>query len=245
MAEELLGVGFDIHGGGNDLIFPHHENEAAQTRAARGAELARIWMHNGMLQMGEEKMAKSRRQHRARCGEVLERWGRDAVVLFFVAGPLPPAARASATTTLGGRAGRACGAIREAARRLEPGGALARRTWQPLVERFFDALADDFNTPRALAALCELGARGQQARAASGDADLREMLDRPRARERCSTRRRRRRARRRRRRSCCAAREAARAARDFAEADRLRDELRRARLGGARLGRRPRARAAP
>ena len=41
MAEGLLGVGFDIHGGGSDLVFPHHENEAAQTRAARGAELAR------------------------------------------------------------------------------------------------------------------------------------------------------------------------------------------------------------
>ncbi len=66
MAEELLGVGFEIHGGGNDLVFPHHENEAAQTRMrAGGAELAQIWMHNGMLQMGEEKMAKSRRQHRA------------------------------------------------------------------------------------------------------------------------------------------------------------------------------------
>src|SRR4051795_13134428 len=59
MAEELLGVGFEIHGGGNDLTFPHHENEAAQTRMARDAELARIWMHNGMLQMGAEKMAKS------------------------------------------------------------------------------------------------------------------------------------------------------------------------------------------
>ena len=58
MAEQLLGVGFEIHGGGSDLIFPHHENEAAQTRSARGAELTRIWMHNGMLQLGGEKMAK-------------------------------------------------------------------------------------------------------------------------------------------------------------------------------------------
>src|SRR5438132_5290996 len=47
IAEQLLGVGFDIHGGGSDLVFPHHENEAAQTRAARGAELAQLWMHNG------------------------------------------------------------------------------------------------------------------------------------------------------------------------------------------------------
>ena len=53
MAEEKLGVGFQIHGGGNDLVFPHHENEAAQTRMARDAELAQSWMHNGMLQFGE------------------------------------------------------------------------------------------------------------------------------------------------------------------------------------------------
>ena len=54
-----LGVGFDIHGGGSDLLFPHHENEAAQTRSARGAELAKLWMHNGMIQLTGEKMAKS------------------------------------------------------------------------------------------------------------------------------------------------------------------------------------------
>ena len=59
MAEALLGVDFDIHGGGIDLVFPHHENEAAQTFAARGEPLARIWMHNGMLELGAEKMAKS------------------------------------------------------------------------------------------------------------------------------------------------------------------------------------------
>ena len=59
MAEELLGVGFEVHGGGSDLVFPHHENEAAQTRCAHGgAELARTWMHVGMLQIGEAKMAK-------------------------------------------------------------------------------------------------------------------------------------------------------------------------------------------
>src|SRR4051812_40279210 len=51
MAEKLLGVGFEIHGGGSDLLFPHHENEAAQTAAARGAPLARIWMHNGMIEL--------------------------------------------------------------------------------------------------------------------------------------------------------------------------------------------------
>ena len=55
MAEELLGVGFEIHGGGSDLIFPHHENEAAQTRAARGAPLARLWVHNGMVRLDQDE----------------------------------------------------------------------------------------------------------------------------------------------------------------------------------------------
>ncbi|HEX5926773.1 MAG TPA: cysteine--tRNA ligase, partial [Baekduia sp.] len=81
MAEELLGVGFEIHGGGSDLVFPHHENEAAQTRMGRGAELAQIWMHNGMLEMRGEKMAKSV-GNIALLPEVLERWGRDALLLF-------------------------------------------------------------------------------------------------------------------------------------------------------------------
>ena len=85
MAEQLLGVGFEIHGGGSDLIFPHHENEAAQTRAARGAELTRIWMHNGMLQLGGEKMAKSVGNIES-LHDAVERWGRDALILLFVSG---------------------------------------------------------------------------------------------------------------------------------------------------------------
>ena len=85
MAEELLGVGFDIHGGGSDLVFPHHENEAAQTRAARGEELARIWMHNGMIQSTGEKMAKSV-GNIAPLHEVIERYGRDAVVMYLASG---------------------------------------------------------------------------------------------------------------------------------------------------------------
>jgi cysteinyl-tRNA synthetase len=60
MAKDLLGVTFDIHGGGQDLIFPHHENEIAQSLSAHdGAPLARVWMHNGFVQIGAEKMSKS------------------------------------------------------------------------------------------------------------------------------------------------------------------------------------------
>ncbi len=219
MAEELLGVGFDIHGGGNDLIFPHHENEAAQTRMAHGgADLAQIWMHNGMLQMGEEKMAKSV-GNIALLGDVLERWGRDAVVLFFSTGHYRQPLRFS-DETLGAAQG-SVRRIREAARRLEP-GAPSPEDLQPLVGRFFDALADDFNTPRALEALWEW-VREANKRDGVGDAALREMLtvlgletlldvdagDAPDQEAQ----------------DLLAAREAARAARDWAEADRLRDEL--------------------
>ncbi len=54
-----LGEQIDIHGGGNDLIFPHHENEIAQTESLTGRPFARFWVHNGMLQFGGEKMSKS------------------------------------------------------------------------------------------------------------------------------------------------------------------------------------------
>jgi cysteinyl-tRNA synthetase len=85
MAEALLGLDFEVHGGGTDLIFPHHENEAAQTRAARGEPLARIWMHNGMIQTEGEKMAKS-------VGNIfllhtaLDEYGPDAVVMYLLSG---------------------------------------------------------------------------------------------------------------------------------------------------------------
>src|SRR3954453_4782010 len=59
MAEEHLGPAFEIHGGGIDLVSPHHENEIAQTEAARGVPLAEIWMHNGRLQIDEEKISRS------------------------------------------------------------------------------------------------------------------------------------------------------------------------------------------
>ena len=59
MALRYLGNDFAIHGGGNDLIFPHHENEIAQSEGASGATFARFWLHNGMLNLGGEKMSKS------------------------------------------------------------------------------------------------------------------------------------------------------------------------------------------
>jgi cysteinyl-tRNA synthetase len=217
MAEATLGAPVEIHGGGNDLIFPHHENEAAQTLAARGKPLAQIWMHNGMLQMGDAKMAKSV-GNISGLAEVLDEVGRDTLIWFFCEGhyrqPL------AFTRERLDDAARRVERIRDTGRRLVPGdspGALA-----PHRDAFFDALADDFNTPRALAALAEWIRDANRADGPVGDGDLREMLtvlgldnllerDEGAPPEIVELAER---------------RAAARAGRDFAEADRLRDELR-------------------
>jgi cysteinyl-tRNA synthetase len=219
MSEQTLGVGFEIHSGGNDLIFPHHENEATQTRRARGAELTRIWMHNGMLQMGGEKMAKSLGNITS-LADALAEHGRDAVIMFFVAGHYRQPIQFDDTTMA--QAAANVRRVREAARRLAPGPSPADLA--PLKERFFDALADDFNTPIALATVFDWVREANRREAGVGDADLREMLQvlaldnlldaagvdgEPDEAAR----------------DLLARREAARAGRDFAEADRLRDEL--------------------
>jgi cysteinyl-tRNA synthetase len=177
MAESLLGAGFDIHGGGADLVFPHHENEASQTRAARGEELARIWMHNGMVQMTGEKMAKSV-GNIAPLHEVLERCGAQAVVMYLISGHYrqPLAFSDDALDQAIANVKR----IREAARRLGGGpaqvpGSERAQQLDDLRLAFFDALANDFNTPLALAQLNEWLRRASQLGVAGTD-DLREML---------------------------------------------------------------------
>jgi cysteinyl-tRNA synthetase len=218
MAEELLGVGFDIHGGGNDLTFPHHENEAAQTRAARGAELARIWMHNGMLQLAGEKMAKSVGNIES-LADALDRWGRDALVLFFASGHYRQPIQYSEDTLRQAQA--SVRRLREAARLLRPEP--SPEDMAPLRERFFAALADDFNTPGALSAVWDW-VRESNRRGGVGDTDLREMLgvlaledllDADAGDGEPDTAAR----------ELLERREQARAERDWAEADRLRDEL--------------------
>jgi len=151
MAELLLGTDFEIHGGGSDLVFPHHENEIAQTEAARGEPLARIWMHNGMVQMGEAKMAKSVGNISLLHG-ALDEHGRDALVMYFVGGHYRQPIAFSDEALV--EAGRAVARIRELARRLD-GDAAAPPQLDGYAERFFAALADDFNTPAARAVLFE------------------------------------------------------------------------------------------
>lgn len=83
MSLKFLGPGFDIHGGGRDLIFPHHENEIAQSEAALGRPFVRFWMHNGMLTLSEEKMSKSL-GNILTLREVLERHRPEALITLFL-----------------------------------------------------------------------------------------------------------------------------------------------------------------
>ena len=230
------GVDFEVHGGGSDLVFPHHENEAAQTAAARGAPLARIWMHNGMLQWATEKMAKSV-GNISLLHEALDECGPRRADHVLPQRPLPPA-DGFADDALA-RGGGARERIREAARRLVR-WPLAGRHGR-LRERFFDGAAPTTSTPPRRWRRCSSwireanrargrGARrpGRDARGPRRSSDLLEPA--------------RRRGRRGGRGAAARAREEARAARDFAEADRLRDELRARGLGGPRRRRRARAR---
>ena len=171
MAESILGLDFEIHGGGSDLVFPHHENEAAQTAAARQVPLARMWVHNGMVRLEEAKMAKSVGNifllHQA-----LDLYGRDSLLIYFCAGhyrqPIEfDDQRLTEATAAAQR-------IREAARRLRPGPS---PDWSaPLRERFFASLAEDFNTPAALAAAFDWVRESNRSAEPVGDADIREML---------------------------------------------------------------------
>jgi cysteinyl-tRNA synthetase len=172
MAESLLGLEFEIHGGGSDLVFPHHENEAAQTRAARGRPLAQLWVHEGMVRLQEAKMAKSV-GNIFLLHEALDAYGRDALIMYFVGGhyrqPIDFDDERLAEATARVRR------IREAARGLSDAPSPA---WSgALRDRFFEALAHDFNTPAALAAVFEWVREANRAADGKvGAADLREML---------------------------------------------------------------------
>jgi len=172
MAEALLGVEFDIHGGGVDLVFPHHENEAAQTLAARGAPLARIWMHNGMLELVGEKMSKSVGNIRG-LHEVLDDVGGAVLVLYFSGGHYrQPLAFSDERLE---DAKRSAERIKDAARRLVQGE--SPEALRPHRDAFFAALRNDFNTAEALASLYGWIREANRSEEPVGNADLKEMLD--------------------------------------------------------------------
>ena len=219
MAERELGVPFAIHGGGSDLVFPHHENEIAQTVAARERPLARIWMHNGMVITGPEaKMAKSV-GNVFLLHEALARFGRETVLDFLVSGHYrqPLAFSEEALEQAAARTDRVRDFFRGGERiEGDPGPRVVAAR-----DEFLDALADDFNTPRAMAALFALIADANREPLSGAHQVVSELLEvvglgslagtdedaDPEAER------------------LLAEREAARAAREFERADAIRDEL--------------------
>jgi cysteinyl-tRNA synthetase len=162
MSLDHLGDPLDIHGGGQDLIFPHHENEIAQSEAYTGRQpFARYWVHNGLLQLGQDKMSKSL-GNLVSVEESLERYSPDALRLYFLSShyrsPLSYTDEAAAGME------RSMERLRHALRPsdstnepLDPG---------PFQERFLSAMDDDLNAPQAIAALFDLSREINRAREA-------------------------------------------------------------------------------
>jgi cysteinyl-tRNA synthetase len=203
MAEEIYGPAFEIHGGGLDLVFPHHENEVAQSRAL-GHPFASIWVHNGMLQFTGDKMSKSL-GNTTTIRSATDKWGRETILVFFLTASWRKPIDFSAETMTQAAARR--DTLRNAFT-LEPAPVEEER-W----DAFVAALEDDFDTPAALAVLHDWAAArqlellerglsifglGSLAARAEAPPEVAELADR---------------------------RSRARAERDFATADRLRDEL--------------------
>jgi cysteinyl-tRNA synthetase len=169
MASALLGVNFDLHGGGLDLKFPHHENEIAQSCAASGARFANLWMHNGFVNIDDEKMSKSLGNFFT-LREVLPTLRHPEVLRFFVLsshyrGPINYSLEllAQADASLN----RLYTALRDVALTEAPPSAASAR--------FHEVLDDDFNTPEALAVLQVLAREVNSAKDA-GDAALAAQL---------------------------------------------------------------------
>lgn len=160
MSCSLLGAHFDIHGGGQDLQFPHHENEIAQSEAATGETFVNYWMHNGYVQIDNEKMSKSLGNFFT-IREVLAQYDAE-VVRFFIA-------RAHYRSPLNysdvhiDDARNALTRLYTALKDVAPDA--GELDWnEPYAQRFRAAMNDDFNTPVAIAVLFELASEVNRTR---------------------------------------------------------------------------------
>ncbi|MSP41221.1 MAG: cysteine--tRNA ligase [Deltaproteobacteria bacterium] len=148
MSTKYLGQPFDIHGGGRDLIFPHHENEIAQSEGASGERLARYWIHNGFLNINQEKMSKSLGNFFT-IHEILENFDAAALRHYFLSSHY----RSPMDFSQDGleEAGSATDRIYDT---IERAGRAVKTSAPPeasIIEAFRQEMDDDFNTPRALA----------------------------------------------------------------------------------------------
>jgi cysteinyl-tRNA synthetase len=150
MAEEAFGPVFEIHGGGIDLVFPHHENELAQSRAL-GHEFARVWMHNGLLEFTGDKMSKSV-GNLVTLRDATDNWGRETLLLLFMGAHWRKPMDFSDETLQQARA--QADAFRDFFLDASSDGGMRRE------DELIAALDDDFNTADALALFHDWRSRG-------------------------------------------------------------------------------------
>jgi len=168
MCKALLGDTFDIHGGGQDLQFPHHENEIAQSEAASGGRFANVWMHNGLLNIDNEKMSKSLGNFFT-IRDVLKRYDGETIRYFTLRTHYRSPVNFSDQNLDDARA--SLRRLYTALDKVEAPGDPGAPDWdEPRAAAFREAMNDDFNTPIAVSVLFELaaevnrGARPEDAR---------------------------------------------------------------------------------
>ena len=164
MSAKLLGQHFDIHGGGQDLQFPHHENEIAQSEGAHGGTFVNYWMHNGFVRVDNEKMSKSLGNFFT-IRDVLKKYDAEVVRFFILRAHYRSPLNYSDAHLDDARA--ALTRLYTALKNAPP--AASPIDWNaPQAARFKESMDDDFNTPEALAVLFDLAAdanRNQDAQA--------------------------------------------------------------------------------
>lgn len=155
MAEKYLGRDFDIHGGGLDLVFPHHENEVAQSEGASGETFARYWLHNGMVNLGGEKMAKSTGRLVDLESVLSEHGGRALRFLYARAHYRSPI---EYSDELLADAAESLDRLDRFRSRVEPG-----EPDPASIDRFEEVMDDDFGTPQAVSLMFDLIREGNKA----------------------------------------------------------------------------------
>jgi cysteinyl-tRNA synthetase len=162
MASKYLGEGFDIHGGGTDLIFPHHENEIAQSEGATGSVFCRYWLHNGMVNLGGEKMSKSTGVVVDLATLLEEHGGRALRLLYLRAHYRSPL---DYSEELLAEAAEALDRLSRFGERVQAGPPDPEA-----MARFAEAMDEDFGTPQAVSLLFDLVREGNRILDEGGDA---------------------------------------------------------------------------
>lgn len=174
MSTALLGKTIDIHGGGADLQFPHHENEIAQSEGAHGGQFVRYWIHNGFVRVNDEKMSKSLGNFFT-IRDVLRRFDPEVVRLFIVRAHYRSPINYSNAHLEDARASllRLYNALSDES---DPPIEATLIDWSlPWPTRFRDAMNDDFNTPEAISVLFDLATEVNRTRSSVLEVQLRSL----------------------------------------------------------------------